>query len=369
MAVLKNEKTGKWEVRTRYRDYTGAKKQKTKRGFDLKREAEAWERDFLLRQNDDLNMKFGDFVEQYRQDIKPRVRKSTYDTKDHMLRTKIVPYFKDRKINEITVADVIKWQTEIQSNEKKHGGNFSSTYLKSIHAQLSAVFNHAVRYYGLQKNPARDAGKMGAEESKEMDFWTLEEYLKFSEAIADKPQSYMAFQVLYWTGMREAEMLALTPADIDFTKKTIRINKQFHREGGRDIVSEPKTKKGKRTVVIPDFLTEELRNYLDHIYHIEDDQRIFNISKSGLYHEMERGSKLAGVKRIRTHDLRHSHISLLIDRGFSALAIGERVGHEAERITYRYAHLFPTVQTAMAKRLDEDLKEAFDVSKINGQEE
>lgn len=78
---------------------------------------------------------------------------------------------------------------------------------------------------------------------------------------------------------------------------------------------------------------------------------------------MDRGVKVCGVKRIRIHDLRHSHVSLLINMGFSALAIGNRVGHESEKITYRYAHLFPSVQDDMAEALDEEWKEGFDVSK------
>ena len=76
------------------------------------------------------------------------------------------------------------------------------------------------------------------------------------------------------------------------------------------------------------------------------------MTKSYLYREMERGSKAADVKRIRIHDLRHSHISLLIDMGFSALAIADRVGHESIDITYRYAHLFPTRQEEMANKLN-----------------
>lgn len=69
---------------------------------------------------------------------------------------------------------------------------------------------------------------------------------------------------------------------------------------------------------------------------------------------MDRGCKESGVKRIRVHDLRHSHVSLLINMGFTALAIGKRVGHSAEKITYRYAHLFPSVQTKMVDRLDQE---------------
>ncbi len=67
---------------------------------------------------------------------------------------------------------------------------------------------------------------------------------------------------------------------------------------------------------------------------------------------MERGCKETGVKKIRIHDLRHSHISLLIEMGFSAVAIADRVGHESIDITYRYAHLFPSTQDAMVEKLD-----------------
>ena len=88
-------------------------------------------------------------------------------------------------------------------------------------------------------------------------------------------------------------------------------------------------------------------------YGLKKKDRIFTVTKSYLHHEMDRGAKAAGVKRIRIHDLRHSHISLLIDMGFSAVAIVDRVGHESIEITYRYAHLFPSKQKEMANRLDD----------------
>ena len=88
-------------------------------------------------------------------------------------------------------------------------------------------------------------------------------------------------------------------------------------------------------------------------YGLKKKDRIFTVTKSYLHHEMDRGAKAAGVKRIRIHDLRHSHISLLIDMGFSAVSIADRVGHESIEITYRYAHLFPSKQKEMANRLDD----------------
>ena len=152
--------------------------------------------------------------------------------------------------------------------------------------------------------------------------------------------------------LTKAELLALTPADIDFEKQTVTISKTFHRSKGRDIITSPKTKKSNRTIKMPPFLCEEMQEYIKMLYDIKPDERLFTVTKSYLNHEMERGAKQAGVKKIRVHDIRHSAVSLLINMGFSVLAIGERMGHEAEKITYRYAHLFPTVQTEMAEKLE-----------------
>ena len=168
----------------------------------------------------------------------------------------------------------------------------------------------------------------------------------------DKPISYYAFQMLYWTGIREGELLALTPADFDFEKGTVKISKTYQRIKGEDMITSPKTKKSNRTVQMPDFLCTEMQEFFDMQYGLKRKDRIFIITKSYLHHEMDRGSKAAGVKRIRIHDLRHSHISLLIDMGFSAVAIADRVGHESIEITYRYAHLFSSKQKEMAIKLD-----------------
>ena len=337
MAVIKNNKTGMWEVRTYYKDLTGASKQKTKRGFAKKSEALEWERNFKLKEDQSICMSFKSFVDIYLTDLEPRIKRNTFLTKKHIIETKILPYFGKRKLDDIRTSDVIQWQNEIMKLKKDNGELFSPTYLKTIHNQLSAILNHAVNMYDLKDNVARKAGTMGKEENKEMEFWMQDEFQEFLECVADKPISYYAFEMLYWTGIREGELLALTPADFNFEKKTLRINKSYQRLEGKDVITDPKTPKSNRTIVMPDFLAVEMEDFISSLYGIRDDDRIFTISKSYLHHEMDRGAKLAGVKRIRIHGLRHSHISLLINLGVSALAIGERVGHEAVDITYHYA--------------------------------
>ena len=193
---------------------------------------------------------------------------------------------------------------------------------------------------------------MGKKKNREMLFWTKEEYMKFAEAIMDKPLSFYAFEMLYWCGIREGELLALTPADFDFEKGTVSITKSYQRLNGQDVITSPKTEKSNRVIKMPQFLVEEMQDYLNQLYGIESDDRMFNVTKSYLYREMNRGAEAAGVKRIRIHDIRHSAVSLLIDMGFSATAIADRVGHESIDITYNYAHLFPSKQTEMAEKLD-----------------
>ena len=103
---------------------------------------------------------------------------------------------------------------------------------------------------------------------------------------------------------------------------------------------------------MPQFLCDEVQEYISMLYEIKENERLFPVTKSYLHHEMDRGSRIANVKRIRIHDLRRSAISLLIEMGFSALAIADRVGHESIDITYRYAHLFPNKQTEMSEKLN-----------------
>lgn len=352
MAVYKEEKTNTWRVIYRYTDWTGERKQSQKRGFKTKREALAWEREQLNKATADLDMTFASFVEQYTADMKTRIKENTWATKDHIIRTKLLPYFGKLKMCNITAQQIITWQNEMLDHKDEHGEKYSPVYLRSVNSQLSAIFNHAVRYYNLRENPCKKAGSMGKKKNREMLFWTKEEYLKFAEVMMDKPLSFYAFEMLYWCGIREGELLALTPADFDFEKCTVSITKSYQRLNGQDLITTPKTEKSNRIIKMPQFLADEMQDYLKQLYGIEPNDRMFTVTKSYLHREMDRGAKEAGVKRIRIHDIRHSAVSLLIDMGFSATAIADRVGHESIDITYNYAHLFPSKQTEMAEKLN-----------------
>ncbi len=350
----KDPKTGKWLIQYRYTDWQGNRKKSMKRGFKTKREAEEWLQNFLATKQADFNMLFEDFLKIYYSDMDTRLREHTMRTKKYVFELKILPYFGKMKMNEITASDIRKWQSELI----KQG--YAPTYLKTINNQLAALFNYAVRYYDLPNNPCRKAGSMGKGKADEMNFWTKEEFDKFIDAIMNKQQSYMAFMTLFWTGIRIGELLALNVADVDFEKRTISITKSYQRMGDRDVITEPKTPKSKRVIAIPQFLVVDLQDYVNSMYWVQGEDRLFPITKYYLEHEMQRGIKESGVKRIRIHDLRHSHASLLVEMGFSPLEIANRLGHEKIETTLNtYSHLYPDKREQLADRLDKEYREGL----------
>ena len=358
MPAYKDNNTGKWYISCWYSDWQGKRKKKIKRGFETKRDALEWEREFQLQDCKKPEMTFESFTELYKNDVLPKLKENSWLTKENIISKHLIPYFGKFRMCDITAKNVIDWQNHIRTSANKRGERYSTTYLKTIHNQLSSIFNHAIRFYGLKTNPAFVAGNMGSSRHSEMKFWTKDEYIKFAEVMMDKPVYYYAFEILYWCGIREGELLALTPSDFNYERKTLRIDESYQRIKQRDVITCPKTQKSNRVINVPDFVCEEIKDHLDTLYGIQSNERIFSmISKSSLNKQIKQGAKTAGVKQIRVHDLRHSHVSLLIDMGFTALAIGERLGHETAEITFTYAHLFPSRQAEIADKLNEIRKE------------
>lgn len=362
MAVLKDTgsiyKGKTWRVVCYYKDWRGENVRCEKRGFTSKHEAIEYEHNFIAKHTKDLNMSMDSFIDIYLKDLEPQIKKSTYANKINIIDKHIRPYFKNLTVSEITSTHILQWQNELLRLRDDDGKGYTQTYLRTINNQLTAIFNHAVKYYDLPKNPCYAYKKMGKTKAQEMLFWTKEEYMKFSEAIKDKPMSYYAFQILYWTGIRCGELLALTRGDFDMDKQTLRINKTYQIVNGEEMVTSPKTEKSNRTIELPKFLCDEIEDYFESIYKLDDATRIFPVSKYYLHHEMKRGAAKAGVKRIRIHDLRHSSCALLINLGYSPVQIAERLGHESATITERYSHLYPSVQKEMANKLNDVFEES-----------
>ena len=141
MPAYKDEKRNTWFCSFYYSDWTGKKKLKKKRGFLTKREATAWERSFLEQQQHQIDMTFGDFWEVYKRDMKVRLRESTMITKIYIVELKVLPYFKDKALNDIKPTDVREWQNTLI----KQG--YKETYLKTINNQLSASPSYQSIFY------------------------------------------------------------------------------------------------------------------------------------------------------------------------------------------------------------------------------
>ena len=339
MPAYKDKKTGLFYVQFYYRDARGAKRHRTKKGFQTELEA---------LKDDAMDMTFADFCKVYEAEG-PRAHLAHQG--EHY-REQAHPVLR-RHAHVRHTARRYRQVAELPHGVHEGGRRRLQAHLPEDHQQpAQPIFNHAERYYGLSDNPGRRVDKIGSKKGGEMQFWTKDEYLRFSEAVMDKPLSFHAFELLYWTGIRCGELLALTPSDFMLESSRLRINKSYQSLNGVDTVTDPKTPKSVRTIVMPAFLRDEMADFIEMRDDVAPDERLFAVTKHFLAHEMERGCKASGVKRIRIHDIRHSHVSLLIEMGFSALAIAERMGHEAVDITYRYAHLFPTKQDEMAAALD-----------------
>lgn len=350
--TLKDGKTTLWYANFYYTDWTGAKKHVCKRGFKTQREAKEYERAFLDQQHTSSDILFTSLVENYMEDMGHRLKPTTIANKEHLIRTKLLPYFSNLKICDIDTIKVRKWQNELLGYRDENGKPYSQTYLKSVHNQLSAILNYAVSHYGLRQNPCHAAGSIGKSRASEMKFWTKDQFEQFSKVIK-KSALRLGFDILFFSGIREGELLALTPEDI-LPDRRLDINKTYVKIKGEELFLIPKTEKSNRKVSIPQFLYDDIQEYISRLYGIDKKERIFYFTKSALDKEIKRGAELAGLDPIRVHDLRHSHVSMLINMGVDIKEISERLGHESVKTTWdTYAHLYPDKDTELAERLNE----------------
>ena len=347
MSASRDEKTGKWTAQCYYENWTGEKKHKKKRGFAAKKEALEWEREFLKSTSSNMDMMLGAFVDVYFRDKAGELKERTIKNKRYMIEAHVLPYFENKQMNEISPSDIIQWQNAIRAK------GYSQTYLRMVQNQITALFTHASNIYNLNNNPCKKVKKMGKSDADKLNFWTKDEYDCFINGIDRESKYYVIFEILFWTGCREGEALALTASDIDTVSRRISITKTYFRHKGKDEITEPKTRESVRTVIIPEFLVEELKEYMASMYKLPADERIFAVVPEAVQHVMKRHADKAGVKYIRVHDLRHSSCAYLIHLGVQPMIIKERLGHKDIRITLNtYGHLYPSEQEKVADMLD-----------------
>ena len=345
MPTYKDEKTGAWYCKFYYTDWQGQKRQKLKRGFSRQKDAKEWERLFLDQLAKSPDITFEALYLKYKAFKENRVRPTTLATQCNAIELHILPFFRTKVVSQITPADVAEWQNLILEK------GFSASHSRQINAYLRMIFKYAVDFLGLRSSPVKS--QICKPEKGNIDFWTPEEYARFSEQIRDNIELYTAFEILFYTGMRKGELLALTLSDINFTDKTISINKTLAFVSGNYVLQPPKTQKSNRVINAPQFLLDEIDAYIRKLYDPQPDQRLFQRSRVWLTQAVTYTCNRIDLKPIRVHDLRHSHASLLINLGANPLMIAERLGHEDVKETMNtYGHLFESHQKDIIEKLE-----------------
>lgn len=196
------------------------------------------------------------------------------------------------------------------------------------------------------------AGVIGTKKRDKIAYWTPEQFAAF--ILSKQSPRYIAlFCLLFWTGCRIGEALALTPMDIDLTNRQMSITKTYTRLHKKGVIQKPKTPASIRRVALPSFLCTILADWIKRAG-IEPNARLFEeLELTSIEQTFHKHAEKIGLPRIRVHDLRHSHASLLATLGVSPVVIKERLGHENISTTIdTYSHLFPSAQKEAVSLLE-----------------
>lgn len=345
----------------RYEDEDGSTKQKYQQDkkWRTKKEAKEAMDAFLAGLNKHIPnqaLTLDQLYKRYTEFKKDKIKPRSLGTYDKFYYGFIHEYFGGHKINKITPTSIHKWQTWLLDKGIKN--NYSS----NIQMFFKALLNFAIEFDMLERNPFRGSLIKNTLEYKKADYeiWTPEEFNQFIGYVEDDMYKAL-FMILYLCGLRKGEAIALTIKDINFNNSTINVSKTYDRT--HNIVTTPKTKNSVRSV----YMVEELKNQLLKLielykkYPEYDEDAILlgynsHLSETTIKRVQEKACIESKVKIIRIHDLRHSHVSLLIDMGFNPHQIADRLGHTVDMVNNTYAHLFLDTQQKMADMLEARMK-------------
>lgn len=356
----------RWLASFYYYDAFKKRHHTTKRGFLHERDAKKYEHDFLAKYTSEPTITLKQLIEEYLEYLKPRRKPSTYSNRCYLLNRHVIPILGNIQIKDITPKSIIKWQNLLTKK------NYKPTYLYQICTLLGGVLTFGMKTQGLKSNALWQAGKIGKARSIRNNIWSLEQFQAFIDClrndkinrsnqikrIVDTNSLVVAYNVLFFGGVRLGELLALTKNDIDFDHDTIHITKSYQKLHGVDIISTPKTPSSIRTVDLPRKIMDLLQDYLNRLPpDFPPDKRIFFLlGKNNLGRPLKSTARLAGVPEICIHDLRHSHASLLYSLSIPAKEASIRLGHAKIQTTLDvYTHISHAGQ-AIATQLDNLIK-------------
>lgn len=358
MPAYKDEDRGTWYAKFYYTDCYGNKQQKKKRGFKTKREAKSFEENFLANEAKSPDITFREILDIYYEDVQHKVVPSTMVQKRMTMDRHILPTFGDLPISKITPEMVLSWQNDLRTKSQVWSKKkpLSPRTIVGITGQLAAVFNFAVRYYNLPRNPVNVLDKIKYNQ-REITFWEIDEFqkaLRYSKGY----EMRIIFLMLFYGGFRIGELQAITLADLRESDMSVMINKTFKVVDKKWTVGPPKSHHGIRRVPLPEFVWEELQDYISKLYHREDGGEIFTASRCMIRKHLDKAAELAKVKRIRVHDLRHSHVSYLISLGFTIFEIADRIGDTPTVVEMIYAHMYEGKRVEIAQKMQENHKKS-----------
>lgn len=352
-----------WSVRFYFTSANGVKKQKRLSGYKTKGDAEKAYIDFVNNSSKEVitiskKHAFNDLLERYFDYMRQNVKESTFVDSSSIFKLHIMPYFKDKKIEELTPLILLEWQNQFSK--------YSYKYKTRIRGNLYSFLRFCEKYYNIPNTMTKVDAIKNLEKKKEMQFWTETEFEKFIQCVDDI--TYKAFfSFLYLTGTRRGEAMALNWNDIDLKNCVVKINKTItnHTLGESTYeITAPKTANGIRTIALSNnlvILLTKLKEKQLQQENFSEEWFIFggkqHLYIQNIFRNFKQTIIKAKVKEIRLHDLRHSHVSFLINRGKNHTAtlyvIAERIGDKVEQVLKTYGHLFPNQQDTFLKELEQ----------------
>lgn len=344
MSVAKNEKTGKWECQIWYKDWQGKRRHTTKTGFERKKDAEKYEYEFLSKKQyqdpiiDTAIDAYKKFLANERK-LK-NIKQTTYEHKIDYLDRCILPYFKGVKVSKITPAHIKEWLAFMSTNTsvKERLGSGTLNIYRSV---LKQLYDFCMEEYKTAENPVKKVKRVKEfSNDQRVKFWTVEEYQKFYDDLRTETQRVL-FNIIYWSGMRIGECLALTPADFQPYKIIITKSTETTKEEGQ-FTDTPKNKYSVREVEIPRSLYFQIMDYIESLYNVKPYTQIFSqfTASSVRNYIYYHGIQKLGLPKASTHTLRHTYASMLLDVSKDVTVVTKQIGHSNPSTTLRvYSHM------------------------------